>query len=543
MNIRLQWKNISIAKKLYFVIGIMAFLIVGELFTLRFAMRNLSAVRAFVGGESLWSKAQKDAVFSLQRFGNTKNEKDYEAFLDFLKINEGDHQARMELLKKNPDMSIVRAGFLQGRIHSEDIEPIVDLLRQFYWVSYISHAMDTWAKGDDLLFKLLEAGKFYHEAIVSKDREKSQEVLSQIKTINEDLTVLEEDFSYILGEGSRWVERIVLSILTIAVVTVESIGLTLAFFISRAISRGLTELNEAAGRIGHGNFTQPVSIRSQDEIGRLGAAVNTMGQMLQKSYSDLELRVQERTSELAKMNEDNARLYEEAKSAVKSREEFLSIASHELKTPLTALYLQLQMLFRTAEQFPSIPEADKIKNMAGTVLRQAARVTTLLDELLDLTRLGAGKLELQREKCDLASIVADVVSQMSAESARAGSSVSLHSREPIIGDFDPTRIGQIVTNLLSNAIKYGQGKPIDVLVQSQGEQSVISVRDNGAGIPPEQQPRIFERFQRGKAANHISGLGLGLYITKQLVRAHGGTISVESAVGKGSTFTVRLGGR
>src|SRR4051812_38023410 len=95
------WKNISIARKLYLVVGIMAFLIISELVTLRFAMRNLSAARAFVGAESLWSKAQKDAVFSLQRFGITKDPKDYETFLAFLKVPEGDHQSRMELLKKN----------------------------------------------------------------------------------------------------------------------------------------------------------------------------------------------------------------------------------------------------------------------------------------------------------------------------------------------------------------------------------------------------------------------------------------------------------
>src|ERR1700722_14012122 len=116
-----QWKNISIAKKLYFVVGIMALLIGGELVTLRFAMRNLSAARAFVGGESLWSKAQKNAVFNLQRFGITKNEKDYEAFLEALKVNEGDHQARIELFKENPDMKLMREGFLQGHIHPDDI--------------------------------------------------------------------------------------------------------------------------------------------------------------------------------------------------------------------------------------------------------------------------------------------------------------------------------------------------------------------------------------------------------------------------------------
>src|SRR5436309_2924655 len=126
------WKNVSIAKKLHFVVGIMAVLIGGELVTLRFAMRKLSAARAFVGAESLWSKAQKNAVFSLQRFGLTRNEEDYQAFLKFLKVNEGDHRARMELQNANPDMAKVRQGFREGHVHSEDIDPIVDLIRRFY---------------------------------------------------------------------------------------------------------------------------------------------------------------------------------------------------------------------------------------------------------------------------------------------------------------------------------------------------------------------------------------------------------------------------
>src|ERR1700691_1538310 len=117
MSFLARWRNVSIAKKLYFVVGIMAFLIAGELLTLRFAMKNLSAARAFVGAEGLWSKAQKNAVFSLLRYGITKNEKDFKSYLTYLQIPEGDHKARLELKKKNPDLSIIRKGFLAGHVH------------------------------------------------------------------------------------------------------------------------------------------------------------------------------------------------------------------------------------------------------------------------------------------------------------------------------------------------------------------------------------------------------------------------------------------
>lgn len=513
------WKNISIAKKLYFVIGIMAFLIGVELFTLSFAMRQLSAARAFVGGESLWSKAQKNAVFSLQRFGLTGNEKDYEAFLEHLKINEGDHRARLELLKENPDMSIVRQGFLDGRIHKDDIDPMVSLLRRFHWVSYLSRAIEIWTEADALLFKLRDAAKAYRGAILSKQTNEANAILNEVKRLNEELTVVEEEFSFVLGEGSRWLEKMVLSLLLVAVITVESVGLTLAFITTRAISLGLSDLGVAANRIGEGDFTQRVQVQSKDEIGRLGESVNAMGAMLHKSYSELEKRVAERTAEL--------------NAAVQDRDEFLSIASHELKTPLTSLYLQLQILAKADD--PS-----KSADMLGSSLLLTKRIAKLLDELLDLTRLDVGKFKLFKNRCDLVPIVLDVVSLMSVEAAASGSPITVRTSEPVWGKYDAMRLGQVVSNLLSNAVKYGAGKPIEVEVLGEGDVGIIRVRDSGIGVPSDQHARIFERFDRGRVDPKVSGLGLGLYISRQIVKAHGGDITIESAPQMGSTFTVKI---
>jgi signal transduction histidine kinase len=364
--------------------------------------------------------------------------------------------------------------------------------------------------------------------------------LSQVKKINEDLTVLEENFSFVLGEGSRWLEYVVLSLLTLAVLTVETIGLSLAYTTSRAISKGLSRLIEAANKIGSGDFTQKIDVQSSDEIGKLSAAVNTMGEMLQKSYGDLEKRVNERTSDLKKMATENERLYEEAKAAVLIRDEFLSIASHELKTPLTALYIQLQQQIRFLRNPDKQADSQKISDISETSLRLTKRIIALLDELLDLTRLRIGKFELHKENCDLIPLVTEVISALKNEADRKGSSIILHGDSKVMGSFDSSRVGQVVTNLLSNAIKYGAGKPIEVKIQNEGAHCVIGVRDNGVGIPQDQQGKIFERFERGKVNPAISGLGLGLYIINQIVKAHGGSITVESYPGKGSTFTVRL---
>src|SRR5580658_9774685 len=148
----------TIANKLYLVVGIMATLIAVELLTLRFSLRQLSAVRAFVEGEALWSKAQKDATSRLERYTVTHDERDYDAFLKNLEIPAGDHQARIELQKPAPDLEVVRAGFLRGHNHPSDVDPMINLLRHFYWIGYIHQAIGHWMLGDLLLGELEEAG-------------------------------------------------------------------------------------------------------------------------------------------------------------------------------------------------------------------------------------------------------------------------------------------------------------------------------------------------------------------------------------------------
>ena len=294
-----RWRNVSIAKKLYFVVGIMAVLIVGELITLRFAMHTLSAARAFVGGEGLWSKAQKDAAISLQRYGRTRDEAEFTDFLHHLEVPHGDREARLELAKPSPDLDVVRRGFVRGRVHPDDIDPMIDLLRRFAWTSYLSRAITVWGKGDELLVQLEAAGHAYHAALLDGDEARAARALEDIKRINEDVTALEDEFSFVLGAGSRWLEQIVLTLLSIAVLLVESIGLSLAFVTSRSISRGLSALDEAAHAIGRGDFRAVAVSDSQDELGRVSRAVAQMGLMLRASYGELEARVAERTGELA----------------------------------------------------------------------------------------------------------------------------------------------------------------------------------------------------------------------------------------------------
>lgn len=522
------WRDLSIAKKLYFVVGIMAVLIAGELLILRFSMTTLSALRAFVEAEGSWSKSQKNSAFSLQRYAFTQDEVDYQDFLKYLEIPAGDHQARVELQKSQPNLAVVRDGFLKGSVDPEDIDPVISLFRRFSRVSYLARAIQSWTEGDRLLSELRDVGIAYHDVLHSSHPNiaaAKKDVLAQIRSINEQLTTLEQGFSQSLGEGSRWLERVVISLLFLAVLMVESIGLTLTFRTSRQISKGLSDLNDAAGRMGRGDFSHTLEMRSKDEIGMLTKSINEMGSMLKGSYRELEKRVEERTLELD--------------DALRVRDEFMSIASHELKTPLSALFLQLQLILRYLQRGDAEYQ-QRAFELSQKAIKQGEKLKILIEDLLDLTRIRAGKLQLVHDDCDLRQVIDEAIAEVSALSELNKPEIRLECPHQLIAKFDVMRITQVMSNLLSNALKYGEGKPIEIFLTNTDHQVEIRVRDQGIGIPADKQAFIFERFERAVTGGAISGLGLGLYITRQIVEAHGGRISVVSSVGKGSEFKVIL---
>ncbi len=543
------WRNISVSKKLYIVVGTMALLVIIELLTLRFAMTNLSAVRAFVGGEGSWSKGQKNALYLFQRYALTNNEKDYLAIQETLKIPEGDRQARIELQKDDPNMELVHAGFLAGKIHPDDHEATINLLRRFYWVSFITSAIESWTKGDELLVKFKDAADEYHHLVTSGEKNslRAKEILETIDDLNDQLSAEEAKFSTVLGEGSRWLERVVFMSLFFIVITVESIGLSLTFITSRMISRGLNDLNRVAEEFSVGNFNRQLTVTSKDEIGTLTSSINKMGNMLKKSYSELrdshfelEKKVIKRTAELASTSDENVKLYNKAKEALTIRDEFLSIANHELRTPLTALTLQLHSLERSINAKDDEIKLEHVRDIVKKSNRLVKKLSTLQDLLMDLTQIQFGKLELKLEKADLVVIAQDCVSQLTLEANRAGSKIVVDAPAALYGQFDVVRVGQVITNLLSNAIKYGEGKAIQLILKNENEKAVIIVKDNGPGIPQENQEKIFERFERASLDHSLSGMGLGLYISKQIVEAFDGTLTVQSKVGEGASFKVEF---
>ena len=243
------------------------------------------------------------------------------------------------------------------------------------------------------------------------------------------------------------------------------------------------------------------------------------------------------------MGLDNARLYLGAQQAISARDDFLSIASHELRTPLTALQLQLQSTQRLLSDAKETITNERIPGKLDSAVRQTSRLEKLIENLLEVSRITTGRLALDVEQVDAAELVREVVGRMGDEAARAGCTLEVHADEAAIGTWDRARVDQIVTNLFSNAIKYAAGKPIEIRVdpaQDGHDAMRLTVRDQGIGIAPENVDRIFGRFERAVSTKNYGGLGMGLYITRQIVEAHGGSIHVDSEPGVGSTFTVEL---
>lgn len=233
---------------------------------------------------------------------------------------------------------------------------------------------------------------------------------------------------------------------------------------------------------------------------------------------------------------ENARLYEKAREAIAIRDEFVSIASHELRTPLTSILLSVQGLERAAEQSTDA----NVRERTARVVQHVRRLITLVDSLLDVSRISAGKLDLSMEETDLAQLAREVVERFSESARQSGSTLQVHAPDKLLGVWDSLRLDQVLTNLLANAVKFGAGKPIVVSVEGNDEAVQLVVVDRGIGISKDKIPVVFNRFERAVPGRKYGGLGLGLYIAQRVVHAHGGRIQVESEPGRGATFVVHL---
>jgi signal transduction histidine kinase len=531
------FKDIPIAHKLYFTVGIMAVLIGVELCTLYFAIGTLSSVRAFVNGEGLWSKAQKDAAYQLLNYAAFHKEEDYAAFKDYLKVPEGDSKTRAEIMKPVFDMSVARAGFIEGRNDSDDVPGMIDLFRRFHSISYINKAIIIWGQAEPYAFQLKNIGIQIHAEInsPSPSQDKINALVQQVEPINKKLTGLEDDFSFTLGEGSRWLEGVVLKLLFGIALSVELTGLLLAISVSRSMQKGLGEIISSASSFAGGALHTRARVFSNDEIGVLANSFNLMSDQLQLNIAELE-----------EAHREFKRLNESLESKVAERTSQLERANNELDSFSYSVSHDLRAPLRSVNGFAKILKkkyADKLddegKEFLQIINENVDRMDHLIAGLLKLSRLERGSIVLS--VVDLNAMVRVVVEEMKLPETRLQTEVRLHDLKAT--ECDPVLLKQVWTNLISNAIKYSSKKEhpvIEIGTGSLDDQVFYYVKDNGVGFNMEYASQLFVAFRRLHEYKDFEGTGVGLTLVQRIIHRHGGKIWVEAEEGKGATFYFTL---
>jgi signal transduction histidine kinase/CheY-like chemotaxis protein len=511
------WQNLSVSNKLYLVVGVMGSLIAIELLTLLFAMNTLSAVRGFVGGEGLWSKAQKDAVISLQKYAQSGNEKDYKEFVAYIDVPLGDRLARIELEKPTPDISLIYEGFLRGRIHRDDIDELVNLVRRFHKISYIAEALEVWRQADAVMADFIVAAQDMRVAVQENAPARVSEKLKKIDALNEQLTKLEDRFSLTLGQGSRWLESVLMMALLFAVLVIESTGLLLTITFSRTLSQGLRELNSAAKKVGEGDFGQKVAVRTGDELGQLAESLNKMAAELADSYG------QRREAEMANT----------------TKSQFLANMSHEIRTPVGTIVNYSELLKES-----DLGENDRAK-FVDVIHRTGVALSSLINDILDLSKVEAGHLEIDKTTFSFSECLNEI--QLMLQPRCAEKSVRLIMRQEGTGPdliyTDPMRLRQILLNILGNAIKFTERGHVALAYRHSAETLIIEVQDTGVGLTATQSQHLFQLFSQvdSSTTRRYTGTGLGLILSRRLARLLGGDVVLaESVLGKGSKFVISV---
>ncbi len=524
-SLRKWFSNISIAKKLYFTVGIMALLIAIELLVLIFSINTLSSVRAYVNGEALWSKAQKDAIYQLLTYARSHDEADYRKFRDFMKVPIGDHKTLVELNKQKPGMEAAKQGFIEGRNHPDDVEGMIKLFRRFHSNSYINKAIAAWTHADLLVTAVTPIGEELHAAIntAAPSQKRIDSSLRKIPLLNERLTPYEDAFSYALGEGSRWLEKVILRLLFVVALTVECTGLILAITVSRGIQKGLKEILLSSQSVAKRDFSRKARAFSKDEIGILANNFNQMAaeleqlqQEITKTNANLERTVKQRTAELESKN--------------KELEQFAYVASHDLQEPLRTTSSFVELL---KKQYRGRLDENADKYL-DYIIQASDRMKTLIKDLLDYSRIGREK---EFQPVDTSALLNEVVADLD-KSIRENNATIKGIDLPVINGYR-TELKLLFQNLIANSIKFRKpGIAPEVMIRAEKISGFweFSFLDNGIGIEKKFQDRIFIIFQRLHTRTEYEGSGIGLAHCKKIVEIHGGLLWVDSVPGEGSNF-------
>ncbi len=604
-------------------VGLAFTLVIGLLVLLAVMFIDLmSAARAYIGGESLWTKGQKEAVQQLLVYADTRDPAAWQGFQRAIAVPLADRRAREAMDRPWLDIVSVREGLVAGGNHPDDVAGMVRLYRWFGWLPFMARVIAIWAEADRRIDDLSALALQVQAAPPGAGTPASAALQARLRALDLEFTALETRFSQSLAEAARTAQLV----FTFGLLLLAALlgGMALAFTRRQAgrSARHLAALNEsetrlrslwettrdsvlivdAGGRIRFCNpaveatfgwrpdeltgrpleVIQPAALREGHAAGmarylatgvrRLdwnGVEITAMhrsgrefpievafsemqlqGQRcfvgflrdisrrkqaeeaLRAANEQLEQRVAERTAELQQANE-RLRELDRLKS------EFLATMSHELRTPLNAI-LGFSNLLREGRSGPL--NAEQLRQL-GFVHGAGEHLLALINDLLDLSRIESGRMELQREDFDLSEVLADVRQTLLPQVQAKGLLLrddSVPGPLPMVGD--RRKVYQVLLNLAHNAVKFTERGEVRLQAQALGDQMRITVTDTGVGIPSDQLSLLFEAFRQldSRLNRSHEGTGLGLYFSRRLVGLMDGTISVESLAGQGSVFTVTL---
>lgn len=582
----------------------------------------ISAARAYVGGESQWSRAQKTASQALLRYAASGEASDWKAYQSAIQVPLGDRRAREELDKPRPNMDVVREGLVAGVNHPDDVAGMVRLYRWFGSLPFMAEAIAVWAEGDIHIAALDDTAQAIHAAVQQGAAAATLAPLrARVHELEDRLTPLEARFSATIGGSARRVAEALAIALSLSMLGLGALGFVIvrraarhdaaathALGRSETLFRSLWETTDDAVLIvdtqhsihfanpaahtmlGHAPgalIGQPLSLLQPQrlhEAHRLGMArylasgerrldwrgteivalhrdgrelpmeirfaqfeldgeVRFVGFMrdiadrkraeaeIREAQQRLEQRVAERTHELSQANQ---RLLE----LDRLKSEFLATMSHELRTPLNSI-LGFTDLLRKGLAGPVNAEQQR---QLDFVHGSGRHLLALINDLLDLSRIESGRMEVAHEEFEFGAVVEDVMAQLRPLAQRKQLALVLDVPRPLSWRGDRRKVYQVLLNLVGNALKFTERGEVRVRGAVSNEGLAVEVRDSGIGIAADQLPHLFQAFRQidsGIGRSH-EGTGLGLYLTRKLLELMGGRIEVESAPAVGSTFRVVL---
>jgi PAS domain S-box-containing protein len=585
--------DLSVSKKLVVILWLFLAIVISLLGLSYTTIENLSAARAYVGGEGLWSKAQKQAVYDLLRYSISHSDADYQNYRQALLVPLGDRQARLELEKPVPDMRVVRSGLIQGRNSPQDVEGMATLFRRFRRSRYMSEAVDIWARGDALIQQLQRLGDNLHAEISSRrpDPLRIAEIARQVDVVGNQLTPLEDRFSYALGAGARQAKGSFLLVTFGAAATSLVAGLLFTFFMLRHIrqteerykhlidtandaifvldaeTRVILQANQQSGKLlgrplgeivgapGEQIVLERDRTKYDDILDNTFKGTAAAGKELHLIHSDGRAIAVEVNTSLTEFEgrkivqgifrdiTERKRLEEEVRQAQKMEVigRLAGGIAHDFNNLLMVILTQVAKI-------QNLPKRAQLLQHAETIRTAAEKAASLTKQLLAFGR----KQVLMLQALDLNELLGDVKAMLSTLPSDQIQLMVIPSSQPLPVKVDPGKIEQVIMNLAVNAcdampsggvlkIKTSRvlkAAPGTIARNHSAAYAMVEVTDTGSGIDAETKAHLFEPFFTTKPIG--KGTGLGLSTVYGIVKQSGGTIEVDSVPGEGSTFKVYL---